>query len=232
MLGGGVPTASHSTPLIDSQIGLWSWTINGTDDLIPDTYTSLADYTVAASESSFLRRMHTKGHRRACGLKHAENGRALASWWRSDPYFDNPLGGPGWLNLKLAVDKYLEITDTPTRFRGFIWFQGSGDSGAAGGSFSVFYGERLARLFADLKAYTATPDLKMALVLTPPASWTLQPGAAEVRAAQQAVADADPDNIVAVSAEDTAHVGDNVHFDRASKELLGVRLADAFLTLP
>ena len=178
-------------------------------------------------EVSFGRAMAAAG--RPVGLvKHAVGGTDLAYYW--NPGVDNTdaARGQGWRTfvqtMRHATDA-LDAAGTEWRWAGFLWMQGESDSLDA--TMASNYQANLSHLVARVREETDTPDLPAVIGLISRESvWTY---ADTVRAAQQAVADADS-TVVTVETDDLPRNElDVAHYDGPSNRVLGARMAEAAL---
>jgi len=161
-------------------------------------------------------------------VKHAVGGTDLASYWYPGDEPADDSAGPGFATLAAtmveAADE-LDAADDPWRWAGFVWMQGESDSLDA--DMSTAYEDNLVGLLDAVRTLTGEPELPAAIGLIAAQSvWTHHE---TVRAAQQAVADADP-HVVTVETDDLPrNAFDVYHYDGVSMRVLGTRFAEAIL---
>lgn len=164
-------------------------------------------------------------------VKHAVGGTDLAVYWDPGEDASDPDVGEGWsvlVSTMQAAAVALDASGQPWRWAGFVWMQGESDALDAG--MSRAYEENLRHLLARVREETGEPALPAVIGLI--GCEDLCPYLDEVRAAQQAVADAD----AAVTAVETLDLPRNVfdpwHYDGPSERVLGERFAAAALGHP
>jgi len=159
-------------------------------------------------------------------VKHAVGGTDLAEYWYPGAAPADGTAGPGFATLidtMEAAALELDASGEPWFWAGFIWMQGESDSLDL--SKSEAYEENLRGLIDAVRFQAGDPALPAVIGLIARESiWTY---ADTVRAAQQAVADADP-TVVTVETDDLPrNLLDVAHYDGISNRLLGARFAAA-----
>ncbi len=162
-------------------------------------------------------------------VKHAVGGTDLASYWYPGTTPNGDGVGPGFSVLAATMEAAateLDAGGRPWEWAGFMWMQGESDSLDAGAA--AAYEDNLSWLLSSVRALADDPQLPAAIGLISRESiWTY---ADTVRAAQQAVADADPD-VVTVETDDLPRNAlDLAHYDGPSNRVLGARFARAVIT--
>jgi hypothetical protein len=161
-------------------------------------------------------------------VKHAVPGTDLATFWYPGATPDDATAGEGFVGLADSIDAAtatLDAAGRPWVWAGFVWMQGESD--AIDSTWADAYEANLTGLVGAVRTLTDTPDLPVVVGLISRESlWTY---ADTVRAAEQAVADADPD-IYTVETDDLPrNTLDLAHYDGVSMRVLGARFARAVL---
>ncbi len=161
-------------------------------------------------------------------VKHAVGGTNLYSYWYPGESSADESRGAGWSNLVASMrsaEATLDASGQPWRWAGFAWMQGESD--ALDATMASAYAENLERLLRRVREETAEPDLPAVLGLI--ACEDLCTYLDEVRAAQEAVAEADPYTTTIETLDLARSPYDPWHYDGPSTRLLGQRFAQAFL---
>lgn len=178
-------------------------------------------------EVSFGRRIADAG-RPVALVKHAVGGTDLAAYWKPGADAADPDVGPGWATFVTsmrAAEQALDASGEPWRWAGFAWMQGESD--ALVDTYAAAYADNLAHLVARVREETGVADLPVAIGLI--ACEGLCPYLDTVRAAEIAVADADPAVVTVETLDLPRNPYDTWHYDGPSTRVLGERLADALL---
>lgn len=162
-------------------------------------------------------------------VKHAVGGTDLAFYWNPGVPHGNGSPGEGYRAFEVAVANAtatLDAAGEPWRWAGFAWMQGESD--ALDLSLAYAYEANLTGLIAAVRELTGEPELPAAIgLISTQSNWT---HAEIVRAAQVAVAEADP-TVVYVETDDLPrNTLDTAHYDGPSERVLGARFARALLT--
>ncbi len=178
-------------------------------------------------EVTFGRTMADAG-RTVALVKHAVGGTDLANYWYPGVTPGDASAGPGFAVLVDSMEaaaSALDATGEPWEWAGFLWMQGESD--AVSEPTALAYEENLTGLIAAIRAVTGEPTLPIALGLISRESiWTY---ADTVRAADLAVAAADP-HVFTLETDDLPRkVADLAHYDGISNRILGRRFARALL---
>jgi hypothetical protein len=161
-------------------------------------------------------------------VKHAVGGTDLAVYWNPGSGRGDASAGEGWKGLVASMDAAaaaLDAAGRPWRWAGFAWMQGESD--ATSSTYADAYADNLAHLIVRVREETGEPDLPVVvgLISTEPA-WVYS---ATVRAAEAAVAAADP-SVYRVETDDLPRNPQDVyHYDGVSQRVMGERFATAFL---
>lgn len=134
-----------------------------------------------------------------------------------------------WTTLKAKVDDAVASAKDlgySVSIEGLIFLQGTDD--ALNEADANAYQSRLEALIASYRAEW-NPNMLVA-VADHPADFNTSTYRDTVQAAFAAVAASDP-NVYIVSTSEAEDVGDNVHYTSESKELIGIRMANAILKL-
>ncbi len=161
-------------------------------------------------------------------VKHAVGGTDLANYWYPGATPDAADAGPGFSVLAdtmRAAATALDVEGHPWRWAGFVWMQGESD--ALDATMTAAYEANLIRLVDSVRTLADDPELPATIGLISRESyWTY---ADAVRAAQQAVADADP-HVITVETDDLPRNSlDLAHYDGPSNRVLGARFARGIL---
>ncbi len=174
---------------------------------------------------------------RVAVIKHAVGGSNLYQQWLPDGTSSRAADGPIYQDFQETVQKGIAALQTRypdygIKILGMGWVQGEADAGAQGGIHAADYQKNLTALIADLRA-SFDPDLIFALSkLSPNQSASYE----FIRAAQQAVADADP-RVVATETTGTNYLTaagfpeGGVHYLSASYLQIGQDLGTAIVQL-
>lgn len=159
-------------------------------------------------------------------VKHAVGGTDLAAYWYPGSTPDAPDAGLGFsvlVDTMEAAALELDAAGEPWEWAGFLWMQGESD--ALDARMARAYEENLVGLISAVRTVADTPDLPALIGLIARESiWTY---ADTVRAAQQAVADADA-AVVTVETDDLPrNTLDLAHYDGPSMRVMGQRFARA-----
>ena len=153
-------------------------------------------------------------------IKWSVGGTDLANDW-------NPSKTGGlYENFRSAVTTQMQVLsqDYDPAIMGMLWMQGEGDTLSL--ETANAYEQNLSNFISTVKSDLHCPDLKMVLGrISDSGAW---PYRAQVRMAQQNIADADP-NISMVNTDDLTR--DLYHYDTAGLITLGSRFATAMLEL-
>jgi hypothetical protein len=159
-------------------------------------------------------------------VKHAVGGTDLAFFWNPGTPHGNGSPGEGFAVLEASVGTAAAALDAqgrPWRWAGMAWMQGESD--ALDLSMAYAYEANLAGFVEAVRELTGEPALPVAVgLISRESTWTY---ADIVRAAEQAVADADP-AIVTVETDDLPrNTLDTAHYDGPSVRVMGERFARA-----
>lgn len=158
-------------------------------------------------------------------LKVAYAGTHLAHDWKKGDHSMADIYDLLLDQFEIAMDS-LSAMGLNWRFIGMIWMQGESDASDA--QWAADYENNLTEFIANLRADFQTPDLPVALgriADTEPYPYDL-----EVRAAQEAVAEADP-RIHLIDLDDLPMEADRVHFIGPGIMEMGSRMANSLLLL-
>lgn len=176
-------------------------------------------------ERGFARRLARKQRLRGGKIgivKVYYNGTELSHFYADSDY---------WTAIQSAIDTAIanaEAMGWTVRVDGLIWLHGNEDAKSL--SLANAYDTGLLSLIAGYRAQwsvNGSADMWVALA-DHPASWASATYAATVRTAMASVQAADSKAVI-VPTTNTADVGDATHYDAASTELIGMRMADAVL---
>lgn len=161
-------------------------------------------------------------------VKHAVGGTDLYSYWYPGETASEPGQGDGWTTLVASMrdaSAALDASGVTWRWAGFVWMQGESD--ALDATMTAAYAEDLERLLRRVREESETPDLPATIGLI--ACEDLCPYLDEVRAAQLAVAAADPLVTTVETLDLPRNVYDSWHYDGPAGRQLGARFAQAIL---
>lgn len=201
------------------------WSERGSFAPLAPASSAGASYT--GPEVSFGRALADTG-RPVALVKYGIGATSLYTYW--DPEGDGVETGEGWRLLVETIDAAaadLDAAGAPWRWAGFVWMQGETDARYAASAGE--YEANLTQLVARVREHVNEPALPTAIGLI--ACDEMCEWFDDVRAAQVAVADADPD-VVAVETYDLALATDNIHYDGPGIRVLGERFAQALLGEP
>ncbi|MES2641664.1 MAG: sialate O-acetylesterase [Myxococcota bacterium] len=201
------------------------WSERGSFAALAPASSAGAAYT--GPEVTFGRTMADAGGAVAL-VKFGIGATSLYTYWNAAE--DDPDNGEGWRLLMATMDAAaleLDATGTPWRWAGFVWMQGETDARYAASA--AAYEANLTQLVARVREHAKTPALPTVLGLI--ACGDMCELFDDVRAAQVAVADADP-NVIAVETYDLPLGADAIHYDGPSMRVLGERFAQALLGEP
>ncbi|MEO0796240.1 MAG: sialate O-acetylesterase [Verrucomicrobiota bacterium] len=120
----------------------------------------------------------------------------------------------------------LEAQGHEVNIRALIWLQGTADSRDS--RRARRYSINLEKFVTDIRADLNAPEMTF-ITGRHPAYWCSQPEFRTVRKAQVDVADSEPNAYWVDCDLGTWHRGDRVHYTNDSLELIGVRMAEAYL---
>lgn len=152
-------------------------------------------------------------------LKYGNGGTSLATHWTAGGDATTGGDGPDYVVFQQTVSEGLALLGAAypgatVSLEGMVWMQGESDAGAAGA-----YAGHLAAFIADVRA-TLGADLPFVIARLSSAQTAVGGGLATLRAAQQAVADADP--LSGWIDTDAYPVkADDLHFTGAGQQSLG-----------
>ena len=142
----------------------------------------------------------------------AVGGTALKRWEKGADLYENA--------VRRALKTLKDAGDVPVRLRAALWLQGEAD--AKPGQVET-YAARLAQMIADLRADLKAPQLPFVAS----AIGEMRPGGLQPQINAQLLALSQ--NVPAAGCADArdlkSSIGDNVHFDTASQEEIGRRMA-------
>ncbi len=196
----------------------------------PLTPDSTGGSAYVGPEVAFGARLAAEG-REVALVKHAVSGTDLATFWYPGETTGATDVGQGWAGLESelhAAATDLDARGRPWKWAGFVWMQGESDAGSP--DWAASYDNNLTRLIRRVREETGEAELPVVLGLI--ACEQLCTWSEEVRAAQQAVADADPAVQVVETLDLPRNVRDPWHYDGPSERVLGQRFAEALLGLP
>lgn len=169
-------------------------------------------------ERGFLRQLFELGHQNICGLKYAVNGRGIN-------YFTEQSGVE---DLDVLIPRAESQSTGPISWKSVIWVQGQSDSGSQGSVDA--YASSLDALMQAMRVRTKNPGLKLCIPAHPP-SWMTTSHSAELRAVVEAYALAHPEFCApAVDLSDTTTRDGGTHYTHEDFEVIGSRLARAYVT--
>tara|TARA_R110002020_G_scaffold472424_1_gene700432 strand:- start:23126 stop:23800 length:675 start_codon:yes stop_codon:yes gene_type:complete len=216
----GIPSADTDN-LTDSRNDaiIPSWHQAGTDPVaLPDGVETLSTNASHGCDVAFLRRLHSRGLHRAVGVKYAANGQGLEDFFKPTK--------EGYDNIMTAcAQAQRDFASVGIKWRSLVWVQGQHDSSTEAESSA--YEANLNSLVDQLRIDLKTPDLFFCSPLHPP-SWSTKDYDAEVRAAVAAYVASEPLSL-SVDAEDTDTRDGGIHYEAESFEILGNRMAEAYL---
>jgi hypothetical protein len=201
---------------------------SGWGTFAPLQATSYGGNAYVGPEVSFGRTLADAG-RTVALVKHAVGGTDLATYWAPGADAADPNVGAGWATFVAsmrAAELELDAAGQPWRWAGFAWMQGESDALAP--DWAAAYEDNLTHLIARVREETTTPDLPVAIGLIA-CEGLCDAGLDTVRAAQEAVAAADPSVTTIETLDLPRHVNDPWHYDGPSNRVLGQRLAQVFL---
>ncbi len=201
----------------DANIPIWQQA--GSDPIdLPSGIEYIEGKNLNGAEVSFLRRLHSRGVHRAIGVKYAANGKSLSNYFKP-----SASGYPKIINaVEEATRKYHPFR---IRWRSVVWVQGQQDSSTQVQADA--YEQNLTDLMAAIRSDLSTPDLYFCSPLHPP-SWSTKDYDATVRAAVASFVASDS-YALSVDAEDAATRDEGIHYEQDSFEILGNRMAEAYL---
>lgn len=175
-------------------------------------------------EMGLGRSLYDAGRRNIAIVKVAFGGTSLYSDW-------NPLNLQGLsqilqANLAQATTQWNQA-GFRTRIAGFFWMQGEADAQGNDTTMADAYQANLTRFIATVRAGAADPSLPFVFGRIT----TFWPYNVQVRAAQQAVAAADPLTALVNTDDLPLQAGDSAHFTNDGEYTLGQRMAQAFRQL-
>lgn len=206
--------------------------VNISSNGIYDTGGKVSQFPYVQGNSGFgpmhgcARYLAANGIANICCVQRAWSGSALSTRWLKSLNDLYPL----LITLTQASIAQL-VKPGDTYDISLFWFQGEGCDQAAE---STPYEANLAQLIADVRSDLSFPTMRV--VIGRSFLWSTQTGPQAaihvpiVRAAQQSVAAAVGYGAW-VNIDDAVNIGDNLHCTQASKEILGVRMAQAWLSL-
>lgn len=121
-------------------------------------------------------------------LQNATGGQAIYRWYEPSNQFM-------WDSLTNLIDRaeaYATANSKTIRYKGFIWIQGESDAEATFDS--AYYVGAALDLFADVRSYTYTPNLKCVIVQLNDCQ--ALDSLVQFQEVQQVIADADANNIL------------------------------------
>lgn len=181
-------------------------------------------------EVMFGRTLADRGDAPVALVKHAVGGTDLAAYWHPGEDSADSDVGDGWATLMDTMDgaeAALNASGVEWEWAGFGWMQGESDALYA--SYAAAYEDNLTHLIARVREETGVPDLAVSIGLI--ACEDLCTYLDEVRAAQIAVADADPAVVTFETLDLPRNPYDPWHYDGPSMRVLGARMAEAALGL-
>ncbi|MDP2316045.1 MAG: sialate O-acetylesterase [Pseudomonadota bacterium] len=204
------------------------WAETGTFAPLAPASSYGAPYT--GPEVSFGRTLADAGQRVAL-VKYAIGASNLQTYWTPGKGDDDPDAGEGWAVLVETIagaTAELDAAGTPWRWAGFVWMQGETDARYA--ATAAAYEANLTQLLASVREETNTPELPTVLGLI--ACDEMCEWFEDVRTAQIAVADADPNTVAVETFDLPLSVTDEIHYDGPSIRVVGERFAQALLGVP
>ena len=225
MVGSTHYSAVHSDGSYDSSIAFIMKAGTHGAETITDGWVTFADVsTKQGPERGFARTLADEGLPNVAIVKYAINGSSLCDDFRKDA-----VGGKGLYPdmlefIQSALSALRQNGDIYT-LHGIIWLQGTADTQSQ--QKASLYGNYLEEFIRDIRDDLDMAGLKFT-VARHPAFWSNRDPASVVRQAQVDVSNEDPLTSI-IDCEGTDHVGDYVHYDVESKEILGVRFAQNFL---
>lgn len=169
--------------------------------------------------------------RRVALVKHAVGGTDLAAYWNPGTGDGDPTAGEGWTVFVQTIrgaEAALDAAGEPWRWAGLAWMQGESDAIYA--ATADAYAANLAQFVTRVREETGEPALPVAVGLISCDGLCVYGDT--VRAAQQAVADADAAIVTVETSDLPRNVDDPWHTDGPSTRVLGQRFAQALLGLP
>ncbi|MBK9365873.1 MAG: hypothetical protein IPN01_06065 [Deltaproteobacteria bacterium] len=169
--------------------------------------------------------------RRVVLVKHAVSGTDLATFWYPGLYDGDPSAGEGWLGLVDTVrgaTAALDAAGEPWRWAGMAWMQGESDAVYEWSAST--YADNLALFVDRVREETGEAALPVAVGLI--ACDGLCVYVDTVRAAQEAVAAADPAVLTFETRDLPRNYFDPWHYDGPANRVLGQRFAQALMGAP
>ncbi|MCB9778572.1 MAG: hypothetical protein H6742_08430 [Alphaproteobacteria bacterium] len=161
-------------------------------------------------------------------IKHAVGGTDLAAYWHPGEAAGDPAAGEGYATLMDTVDAARDALDAAGieyRIAGFVWMQGESD--AIDADTAAAYQVNLQHLVERVRSDLRDPELPF--VLGRIDCTGVCAFRETVRAAQQAVADADP-YVFAIETDDLGlYPADPWHYQGLGQRVMGERFAQALL---
>ncbi len=227
MDGGGLVTGLPPSLQIAQEDAQIYWSGRGAwQGLSPSSYWTAYGDEYFGPEVTFGRAMQDARPEVAL-IKHAVGGTDLAYCWDAGAFTADTAQGECYAGFWATVSAALlalEAAGVDHEIAGMAWMQGESD--AITESYALDYEDNLTVFIDRVRQDVETPDMPLALGLIDCRAHC--PYRDTVRAAQQAVADADP-LVYAVETEDLPQNADALHFDASGMRTLGERLAAALL---
>lgn len=156
---------------------------------------------------------------RALVIKTTANGTALEKYWLP--------GRPRMLfeNMVAKIQDELALREEDWEFAAFVWVQGEDDAVRA--DFAPNYGANMATFAAAVRAALGAPDLPIVDSQLSPAA--VMEFTALVREGKASFHAADPASTLVETAD--LELRDGVHYSTPARNVLGQRLAEAYLRL-
>ncbi len=197
--------------------------------LQPSSDYSSGSATYMGPEVSFGRAMaDAHPEREVYLIKHAVGGTDLASYWHPGEHDEDPAIGDGyavWLETVRDGLAELDAQGVDTEIAGMIWMQGEADATVE--SWAAVYEQNLQHFIGRVREDVGVDELPFSMGLIDCEGYT--PWRAQVRAAQQAVADASPE-VHAFETEDLGNYPyDGCHYQGLGQRVMGERFAATLL---
>lgn len=221
MVGISSPSDNFTSERNDSLIPVWKQA--GTDPVPANTdgVITLEDARGQGNcgcEQAFMREIHALGRRRAIGVKFAVNGKGLYNFFKPN--------NRGYLELLDAIAKAQRDYGGAIKWNALLWVQGHNDASTSQ-SVADAYASNLTVLVDALRLHLHEPNLKFVSPQHPP-SWCTAPYATTVKAQVTSFCAGDA-NAVSFDADDTTTRDGGTHYELGSFEILGKRMAQAYL---
>lgn len=156
-------------------------------------------------------------------LKYANGGTSLAVQWKGGGDGSTTGDGPEYLTFQQTINSGLvalanNFPNATIETAGMLWIQGESDGGNA--TDSAAYEANLTQFITDIRA-TFDPELPFYISRLASTQTAINASLlATIRAAQEAVANADPRNIM-IDTDSFGIKDDNLHFDSDGQQAIG-----------